>query len=82
MLWAAWGGGSEFVTSHLLKGFPADSDGKESICNAGDVGSILEKIPWTREWLPTPVLWPGEFHAEKTLVGCSPWGLKELDMIE
>jgi len=19
-------------------------------------------IPWRREWLPTPVLWPGEFH--------------------
>ena len=20
------------------------------------------KIPWRREWLPTPVFWPGEFH--------------------
>ena len=20
------------------------------------------KIPWRTEWLPTPVLWPGEFH--------------------
>ena len=20
------------------------------------------KIPWRREWLPTPVFWPGEFQ--------------------
>ena len=20
------------------------------------------KIPWRREWLPTPVFWPREFH--------------------
>ena len=22
----------------------------------------VRKIPWRREWLPTPVFWPGEFH--------------------
>ena len=22
----------------------------------------VEKIPWRREWLPTPVFLPGEFH--------------------
>ena len=32
------------------------------------------KIPWKREWLPTPVLWPGEFRGLY-----SPWGHKELD---
>ena len=37
------------------------------------------KIPWRREWLPTPVFWPGEFHGERSLVGYSPWGGKELD---
>ena len=26
------------------------------------------KIPWTREWLPTPVFLPGEFHGDKNLV--------------
>ena len=35
------------------------------------------KIPWRREWLPTPVFWYGEFRGVY-----SPWGLKELDMIE
>jgi len=22
----------------------------------------IGKIPWRREWLTTPVFWPGEFH--------------------
>ena len=25
---------------------------------------------------------PGEFHGQRSLAGYSPWGLKELDMIE
>ena len=25
------------------------------------------KIPWRREWLPNPVLLPGEFHGQRTL---------------
>ena len=32
------------------------------------------KIPWRREWLPTPVFLPGEFHGQRNLVGYSPWG--------
>ena len=32
------------------------------------------RFPWRREWLPTPVFWPGEFHGLY-----SPWGCKELD---
>ena len=35
------------------------------------------KIPWRREWLPTPVFWPGEFHGLY-----SSWGRKESDMTE
>ena len=26
------------------------------------------KTPWRREWLPTPVFWPGEFHAMDCIV--------------
>ena len=33
-------------------------------------------------WLPTPVFLPGEFHGQRSLVGYSPWGHKELDMTE
>ena len=31
-------------------------------------------FPWKREWLPTPVFWPGEFHEQKSLAGYIPWG--------
>ena len=34
------------------------------------------KIPWRREWLPTPEFWPGEFHGQRSLAGYSPWGRK------
>ena len=37
------------------------------------------KIPWRREWQPTPVLLPGKFHGQRSLVGYSPWGRKESD---
>ena len=39
-------------------------------------------IPWRREWLPTPVFLPGESHEQRSLVGYSPWGHKELDTTE
>ena len=34
------------------------------------------KIPWGGEGLPTPVFLPGEFHGQRSLLGCSPWGLR------
>ena len=37
---------------------------------------------WRRQWHPTPVLLPGESHGRRSLVGCSPWGLKESDTTE
>ena len=46
-------------------GFPGSSDGKESTCNAGDPGLIdpwVEKTPWRRDRLPTPVFLPGESY--------------------
>ena len=64
--------------------FPAGSDGKESACNAGDLGSIpgVRKTPWRRAWQPTPVFLPGESHRQRSLVGYSPWGHRESDMTE
>ena len=35
-----------------------------------------------RQWQPTPVLLPGESHGWRSLVGYSPWGCEESDMIE
>ena len=41
----------------------------------------LGKIdPLRREWLPTPVFLPGEFHGQRSLVAYAPWGCKESDM--
>ena len=40
------------------------------------------KIPWRREWQPIPVFLPGEFHGQRSLVGRSPWGHKELGVTE
>jgi len=57
-------------------GFPC---GKESACNAGELGSIpvLGRSPREGKGWPTPVFWPGEFH------GCySSWGRKESDRTE
>ena len=31
------------------------------------------------QWQPTPVLLPVNSHERRSLVGCSPWGRKELD---
>ena len=42
----------------------------------------VRKIPWRRTWEPTAVFLPGESHGQKSLVGYSPWGHKELDMTE
>ena len=68
-------------------GFPHGSDSKEYACDPGDQGSIpvSERFPWRREWLPTPVFLPGEFHGQSSLVSYSPrvsWGHKESDTIK
>ena len=51
-------------------------DSKESACNARDLGLIpgSRRFPWRREWQPTSVFLPGEFHGQRSLVGYSPWG--------
>ena len=35
-----------------------------------------------RQWHPTPILLPGKSHGQRSLVGCSPWGLEESDTTE
>ena len=31
----------DLIYVHIVKGFPGGSDGKESACNTGDLGSVL-----------------------------------------
>ena len=40
------------------------------------------KIPWRKAWQPTLVFLSGDSHGERSLVGYTPWGSKELDMSE
>ena len=42
----------------------------------------VRKVPWRREWSPTPVFLPGEFHGQRSLAGYSPWGCRKLDTAE
>ena len=40
-------------------------------------GHWISKIPWRREWLPTPIFLPGETHGQRNLEGYRPQGRKE-----
>ena len=42
----------------------------------------VRKIPWSREWQPTPGFLPGESHGWRSLAGCSPWGCTDSVMTE
>ena len=77
------GSGSPGVTW----GFPGGVNGEESThqCRRHKIGGYdpwVRRIPWRREWQPTPVFLPGESHGQRTLVGCSPRGHKVSDMAE
>ena len=58
--------------------FPGGSDGKKVYLQCRRPGSDPwgGKIPWRREWQPTPVFWLGESHGQRSLVGHSPWGCR------
>ena len=60
---------------------------KNKAAGAGDVmrcgfNPWVGKSPWKRKWQPTPVFLHGESHGQRSLVGYSPWGCKELDTTE
>ena len=63
------------------------ASGKEPICQCRrrkghGFDPWVGKIRWRRKWQPTTVFLPGKFHGERSLVGYSPWGHKELDTTE
>ena len=72
---SCWAGKKNLKRKSLRTGqsFLRCSVGKASACSVGDVGSTwVGKIPWRREWQPTPVFLPGESHGQRSLVGYSP----------
>jgi len=46
------------------------------------VWSLGREDPLEKEWQLTAVFLHGKFHGQRSLVGYSPWGHKELDMTE
>ena len=46
------------------------------------VQSLGQEDPLEEGMQPTPVLLPGESHGQRSLVGYSPWGRKELNTPE
>ena len=66
------------------QGFPGESHGKESACNAGDLGLILElgRSPRGGHGNPFQHSCLENLHGHRSLAGYSPPSLKELDMTE
>ena len=58
--------------------------GKEFTCQCRKLqfDASVGEIPWRRKWQPTPVFLPGKFYGQRSLVGYSPWGRKELNTAE
>ena len=48
-------------------------------CRRHRLDPRVGKIPWRRQWQPTPVFLPEESHGQRSLAGYSPWGHKESD---
>ena len=65
-------------------GFPHGSDGKESACNVGDLGSIpgLGRYPGGGHGNPRQYSCLQNPPRQRSLVGYSPWGCKEWDTTE
>ena len=74
------------IQQYLLtpQGFPGGSDGKESSCNAGDLGfdPWVGKIPRRRAWQPTPVFLHGESPWTEEPGRVQSMGITESDMTE
>ena len=67
-----WG----FPGSAVIKNLPAMQETQESW-----VLALGGEDPLEEEMKPTPVFLPGESHGQRSLVGSSPWGHKELVVV-
>ena len=67
-----------YINKHNLQNLSV----RRLFCQPLSIKFVMLNICWRREWQPTPVFFPGEFHRQSSLAGCSPWDHKELDMTE
>ena len=70
------GSGQDLLTALESKVGPEVLDCSE--CKLPSIRTWLRR----RQWHPTPVLLPGKSHGWRSLAGCSPWGVTELDTTE
>ena len=64
-----------------MRNFTGGSEGKESSHNVGDLGLIPRgEDPLEKAWQSTPAFLPGGSYGQRSLVGYSPRGGKELNM--
>ena len=81
---------THLLVSHIccftiyILGFPGGSDGKESTCNAGDLGSIPElgRSPGGGHGNSFQYSCLEHPHGQRSLEGYSPWGHKSSDTTE
>ena len=68
------------LSTPVFLGFAGSSADKESSCNVGDPGSIpgLGRSPGGEHGDPLQYSWLENPHRQRSLVGYSPWGHKEL----
>ena len=72
------------LVSSQVRGFPGGSDGKESVCSAGDLGLIpgLGRSRGGGHVSPLQCSCLENPHGQRNLEGYSPWGHKELGTTE
>ena len=73
--------GRDRLPTPVFLGFPVGSDGKESTCNARDLGSIsgLGRSPGGGQGNPLHYFCLENPHRQRSLEGYSPWDCKESD---
>ena len=67
------------LSAPVFLGFPGGSNGKESACNLGQLGSVprLGRSPGEGPGNPLQYFCLENHHGQRSLAGCSPWGHKE-----
>ena len=76
--------GRDRLPTPVFLGFPGGSDGKESLCNAQDLGLILGlgRCPRAGHGNPLQYSCLENPHGQRSLVGYSAWGHRESDTTE
>ena len=79
---ATWGLESTGELSQFSLGVKLRKKEKGEGLRGGESQVSLSLLDRRRKWHPTPVSLPGKSHGQRSLVGCSPWGHKELGTTE